>query len=161
VRGGAGVALAGLLAASCAGGGDSDAGSAPPAGRPVVCAPPAKGVPGYVLVRRRDVPFADHIGLRLEFRDPRGRRLYLLMGIPGGVGEGLPLRSTPAVAGDAAARFLGRDDRWVLAWDGPDPCEDMAVVGNDLSRPHFRRVLRSMGIWCDRSVSGGCHDGGA
>lgn len=159
----AGVAMACLVAAACGGkpAGTTDTGSR--AGRPTLCAPPAKGVRGFVLVRRYDIAYRDHIGLRLEFRDGRGRRLYFLMGIPGGVGEGLPLLSTPSVAGDAPGRFLGRDDRWVLAWEGPEPCEDMAVVGNDLSRRRFRATMRRMGLWtgCASGATDGCHDGGA
>jgi hypothetical protein len=148
MRWAAGAVLA--LAMACSGGGEPSPRAAPPPGdaasRPR-CSAPGTGLRGYVLVRTREIRYADHIGVRREFRDPRGRRLYFLLGIPGGVGEGLPVADPQVEMGDGSVgRILGHDRIWVLAWDAEPPCDDMAVVGNELSRESFERALRAAHI---------------
>jgi hypothetical protein len=113
---------------------------------PVACVAPGMGLEGYVLIRRSDRRYHDHLGARVEFRGPSGRRIYFLLGIPGEVGEGLPLVGSPELVDGSVGRFLGEEDRWVLAWRGEPPCEDMAVVGNEISAAAFRRALRNAAI---------------
>jgi hypothetical protein len=50
------------------------------------------------------------------------------------------------LADGSTARLLGRGDIWVLAWRGSPPCDEMAVVGNELSRESFERALRAAHI---------------
>jgi hypothetical protein len=143
------AAAVAALAVACSNGGErSPAATSPPPdpARPR-CTAPGTGLRGYVLVRTREIRFADHVGVRTEFRDPRGRRLFFLLGIPGEVGEGLPLVDGERQLVDGStARLLGRGDTWVLSWRGPPPCDDLAVVGNELSRGSFERALRGAHI---------------
>jgi hypothetical protein len=115
------------------------------AGRPV-CRAPGTGLQGFVLVREDQRRYGDHVGARMEFRDPEGRRVFFLLGIPGEVGEGLPLVGEPALLDGTPARLLGEEDRWVLAWEGAPPCRDMAIVGNEIGRSEFEGVLRDASI---------------
>jgi hypothetical protein len=112
----------------------------------MTCVQPGTGLEGYVLFRRGERRYHDHLGVRMEFRDPSGRRIYFLLGIPGEVGEGLPLAGTPRLLDGSVGRLLGEEDRWALVWQGDPPCEDMAVVGNLISKSAFRRALRAASI---------------
>jgi hypothetical protein len=115
------------------------------AGRPA-CAAPGTGLQGFVLVSEDERRYPDHVGARMEFRDPEGRRIFFLLGIPGEVGEGLPLVGEPSLVDGTPARLLGEVDRWVLAWEGEPPCRDMAIVGNEIGRSDFEAVLREASI---------------
>ena len=68
----------------------------------------------------------------------RGRR--------SGVGEGLPFVGQRELVDGSPGRVLGEEDRWVLAWEGPAPCRDMAIVGNDISRGAFETALQGADI---------------
>jgi hypothetical protein len=146
------LAVALALAVACNGSPrppSGDPGTVVPASPDVrpTCRAPGTGLRGYVLVRTREIRFADHVGVRSEFRDPRGRRIFLLLGIPGEVGEGLPVVDPEVdLADGSVGRLLGRDRIWILAWAGEQPCDDMAVVGNELSRGSFERALRGAHI---------------
>jgi hypothetical protein len=145
------VAVA-ALAAACSGSGTPLGGAGTSSPSPHVatrprCTAPGTGLRGYVLVRTREIRFPDHVGVRSEFRDPRGRLLFFLVGIPGEVGEGLPVVEDELELVDGSvARVLGRGRTWVLAWSGEPPCDDLAVVGNELSRESFERALRGAHI---------------
>jgi hypothetical protein len=110
------------------------------------CVQPGTGLEGYVLFRRGERRYNDHVGVRMEFRHPSGRRIYFLLGIPGEIGEGLPLAGAPRLLDGSVGRLLGEEDRWALVWQGDPPCEDMAVVGNLISKSAFRRALRAASI---------------
>jgi hypothetical protein len=113
---------------------------------PVVCPAPGMGLEGYVLVRRSDRRYHDHLGGWMEFRGPSGRRIFFLLGVPGEVGEGLPFVGSRRLVDGSVGRFMGEEDRWALAWRGDPPCEDMAVVGNEISGAAFKRTLRNAAI---------------
>jgi hypothetical protein len=134
------------LAVSCSGEPAPQPQPLPEPGGPVACPAPGMGLEGYVLVRRSDRRYHDHMGGRMEFRGPSGRRIYFLLGVPGEVGEGLPFVGSRELVDGSVGRFMGEEDRWALAWRGDPPCEDMAVVGNEISGPAFQRALRKAAI---------------
>ena len=137
------VAAAALLA-GCGGGPERpDAPEAPPL---PTCGNPAKGVKGFVLVERRQFRERDHVGVRLEYRDRDGRLLTYLVGVPGEVGEGLPLDRELHLADGNDGRLLGRGATWILAWDDEPPCTPVAVVGNRLARSRFLELMRETGL---------------
>lgn len=83
---------------------------------------------------------------RLDYLDPEGRRLVYLLGLSGGIGDGLPLLATTTLPGGPTARFLGRGEAWMLVWEDDFPCPQMAVVGNGFDRPGFVRLLVALGL---------------
>lgn len=103
-------------------------------------------VEGFVLTRSRDVPQGESIGVREEYRDSEGRSLTYLLGIFGEVGEGLPSEGELDLSGDATARLLGRDQTWVLVWEEQFPCDQIAVIGNGMSREAFEELMTEAGI---------------
>jgi len=144
VRSARAAALAAVVAVACSGEPTPRTRPEPPG--PVACVPPGTGLEGYVLIRRGEWRYHDHLGVRMEFRDPSGRRIYFLLGIPGEVGEGLPMAGALRLLDGSVGRFLGEEDRWALVWQGDPPCEDLAVVGNLISEAAFRRALRAASI---------------
>ena len=110
------------------------------------CTNPAKGVEGFVLTRTREFPERGHVGVRLEYRSPRGERLFYLVGISGEVGEGLPPVDEIELADGSDARLLGRGETWVLAWRDDPPCEPVAVVANGIGRARFLSLMRETGL---------------
>jgi hypothetical protein len=140
-----------VLGASCTG--DRSAPGAGPAGKPRCEAHPGRGVEGFVLNRTREIEEPDHVAVRKEYRDRRGRLLVYLLGLSGEVGEGLPfLREVGLVTGQPA-RFLGRDGNWTIVWEEGFPCSQMAVVGNGFGREDFVRALVEADIIAPRSAS--------
>jgi hypothetical protein len=138
------TAAAAVLLAGCGGGAEHAATpEAPPLPR---CGNPAKGVAGFVLVERREFRERDHVGARLEYRDREGRLLTYLVGVPGEVGEGLPLDRELRLADGNDGRLIGRGSTWILAWDDEPPCTPVAVIGNRLARPRFLELMRETGL---------------
>jgi hypothetical protein len=132
-----------LLASACSGEGAAEPSRS--AGRPrcdVGFAVPA----GFQRFESFSEPYADHLGVRLGFRDQAGRELHVFSGIPGEFGEGLPpAGSLPIVTGEQAV-LLGQDQVWVLSWDTRGPCSARAVLGDGFPRPSFVRVLEEAGV---------------
>jgi hypothetical protein len=131
--------LAGVLAvaAGC---------STPTASGPLVCEPPIAPPAGFVQVGRVESRQADHVGVRTSYRSDDGRELQLLAGIPGEIGEGLPLAGTLRLADGLDARLLGGDERWVLVWGSEGICEPYAVIGEGFDRRSFVGLLREIGL---------------
>lgn len=115
---------------------------------------PGLGVEGFVLVKSRDQDQGEHIAVREEYRDERGRRLYYLLGILGAIGEGLPTVARLELADGTPAVLLGtaRTSTWILFWEGRFPCPQMAVVGNGITRSDFVDLLVQSGILGARAV---------
>lgn len=99
-----------------------------------------------MLVRTSERRHTDHVGLHLVYRAPGGARLDYLVGVPGEVGEGLPLAGEPELATGERARLLGRDETWVLVWPEPPPCAQSAILGNGMDREEFDEVVEGTGI---------------
>lgn len=136
------VLLAALLAACSA---SSDPGGEDPRAVPR-CANPAKGVEGFVLVRTREVPHPEHVGVRLDYRSTDGERLVYLVGIGGEAGEGARDRGAVVLADGTEARLLGGGRIWALAWREAGPCGDVEIVGNGMDRRRFLELMRETGL---------------
>lgn len=108
----------------------------------VEIAPPA-GMEPLETFRER---FADHVGVRLGFRDPRGRELHAFAGIPGEFGEGLPAAGEVELVQGRTGLLTGSDRVWVVEWTQGGPCDPRAALGNGFGREGFLDVLRSSGI---------------
>lgn len=107
---------------------------------------PGRGPEGFALRRSREIDEADRVAIRLEYRDPQGRRLVYLLGLSGAIGEGLPVLGTTTLPTGQEAQFLGRGEAWMLVWEDAFPCPHMAVVGNGFDRPGFVRLVVGMGL---------------
>jgi hypothetical protein len=118
----------------------------PTAGTPRCENPPGRGPEGFTLKRTREFDEGDRVATRQDYLDPEGRRLVYLLGLSGGIGEGLPLLARTTLPGGQAGRFLGRGEAWMLVWEDPFPCPQMAVVGNGFEREDFVRLLAAAGL---------------
>jgi hypothetical protein len=118
----------------------------PTAGIPRCENPPGRGPEGFTLKRTREFDEGDRVATRQDYLDPEGRRLVYLLGLSGGIGEGLPLLARTTLPGGQAGRFLGRGEAWMLVWEDPFPCPQMAVVGNGFEREDFVRLLAAAGL---------------
>lgn len=118
----------------------------PTAGTPRCETPPGRGPEGFTLKRTREFDEGNRVATRLDYLDPEGRRLVYLLGLSGGIGEGLPLLARTTLPGGQAGRFLGRGEAWMLVWEEPFPCPQMAVVGNGFEREGFVRLLMAAGL---------------
>jgi hypothetical protein len=116
------------------------------AGTPRCETPPGRGPEGFTLERTREIDEGDWVATRLDYLDSEGRRLVYLLGLSGEVGEGLPLLARTTLPGGQAGRFLGRGEAWMLVWEDPFPCPQMAVVGNGFGRQGFVRLLVGAGL---------------
>lgn len=144
------VVLLAVLGAACSGArrppghGHGDEVSPVPKAR---CDAPAVPVPeGFLLVRSTERPRLGTPGIHRTYRDGSGRRLDVLLGIEGEVGEGLPLVSRVPLAGGLRARLLGRGSTWILTWDELPPCGPTAVIGNGMGRAAFSALVRGTGL---------------
>jgi hypothetical protein len=131
------VAVA-VLAAGCVVSRAAVPGSGP---KPTCDVFPGRGVEGFVLERTQPIDEQDHVAVRHEYLDPRGRLLVYLLGVHGEVGEGSPDRQDVALVDGTPARFLGGRGNWVLVWNDHPPCPQVAVVGNGFRREDFARLL--------------------
>ena len=113
---------------------------------PLLCEPPLAPPPGFERVERVESPQADHVAVRTSYRSEDGRELHLLAGIPGEVGEGLPLVGTLRLAEGVDARLLGADERWALVWGAEGVCDPYAVIGQGFDRRSFVGLLRETGF---------------
>ena len=120
--------------------------TAEPAGTPRCETPPGRGPEGFTLKRTREFDEGDRVATRLDYRDPAGRLLVYLLGLSGEIGEGLPVLARTSLPGGQEGLFLGRGQAWMLVWEDPFPCPQMAVVGNGFGRKGFVRLLVAAGL---------------
>ena len=138
------AALAFVLTVACNGGGARE--PAPePTGR-MKCEPELVIPAGFRATETFEDPYPDSIGVRLSFRDDRGRELHVFAGIRGEFGEGLPLDGLVELASGEEVLLLGEDETWVIAWDTGGPCGLHAVLGNGLTRKEFVSTLEESGV---------------
>jgi hypothetical protein len=135
---------AAVLGSACTN--DRAARPAPTAGTPRCETPPGRGPEGFTLKRTREFDEGDRVATRLDYLDSEGRRLVYLLGLSGEIGEGLPLVARTVLPGGQAGRFLGQGEAWMLVWEDPFPCPQMAVVGNGFGREGFVRLLVAAGL---------------
>ncbi|HET7237004.1 MAG TPA: hypothetical protein VFK59_11315 [Actinomycetota bacterium] len=90
--------------------------------------------------------YADHVGVRLGFRDGLGRELYAFAGIPGEFGEGMPAAGEVELAPGLVGRLSGSGVVWVVEWEEGGPCDPRVALGNGFEREEFLDVVEEAGI---------------
>ena len=155
------LAVLSVLAAACTGDGAPRSGPSRPASpSPTVSATelptcatwPGGPPPDFIQVRERELRAADHVGVREEYRDPSGRVLVYLLGVPGEIGEGATVEEEVALTTGGSATLLGTvaGRNWAVVWDGEFPCERNGIVGNGFGREEFAEALESSGVLEDQ-----------
>jgi hypothetical protein len=92
--------------------------------------------------------YPDHVGVRFGFRDDERRELHALVGIPGEIGEGLPVVGEVALSGGRTATILSGDQGvWIVVWEEGDRCDPRAVIANGFEeRSEFLDALVDAGV---------------
>jgi hypothetical protein len=121
-------------------------GCAPPDEARVVCGVRFAAPAGFDPLEPFEEQYADHVGLRLGFRDERGREFHVFAGIPGEFGEGLPAAGSVALTEGRSGDLAGRAEVWVLTWEEGGPCDPRAVLGNGFTREEFQAALADAGL---------------
>jgi hypothetical protein len=135
------LALGLLVALAACAGSESDASD-----DRTVCEVRFAAPSGFAPLDPFEEEYADHIGLRLGFRDPEGREFHVLVGIPGEFGEGMASAGGLALSEDRTGSLFGRDDVWIVRWTEGDVCDPRAVIGNGFSREEFAGALEDAGL---------------
>ena len=135
--------LAIVALASCRpGSGDEPSGPSSVPRCEVVVRAPA----GFRELRAFLEEYRDHVGVRLGFRDRRGRELHAFAGIPGEFGEGLAAAGEVRLAPGRIGLLSGSDRVWVVEWNEGGRCDPRAALGSGFGRRGFLEVLREAGI---------------
>jgi len=101
---------------------------------------------GFEVTRTREEPAPDHVGVRMDLRDDRGRHLHVFAGVEGEFGEGAPVDGRVRLATGEEVRLLGAGETWILFWESSGPCATHAVIGNGLARDEFLRAMEEAGV---------------
>jgi hypothetical protein len=101
---------------------------------------------GFTATGTLEDPYADHVGIRLDFADDADRELHYFAGIPGEFGEGLPSAGKVEVAAGLEGVLQGDEGTWVLSWRAPGPCGVRAVLGSGFEREGFLDTIERAGI---------------
>jgi len=144
VRRAAALVVAATLAA-CGSDNATGAGSGP-TDRVPVCDVAISAPPGSQALPEFREPYADHVGIRLGYRDGLGRELHAFAGIPGEFGEGLPAAGDVELAPGLVGRLSGSGVVWVVEWDEGGRCDPRAALGNGFEREDFLEVIEEAGI---------------
>ena len=113
---------------------------------PVVCGVRFAAPAGSDPLEPFEERYADHVGLRLGFRDDRGREFHVFAGIPGEFGEGLPAAGSVPLTEGRIGSLAGRAQVWVLTWEEGGLCDPRAVLGNGYTREEFQLALADAGL---------------
>lgn len=133
-----------LLLAACTGGGERERGGTPSV---TACEPPMAAPAGFEPLPRFEEEYADHVGVRLGYRDAERREVHVSVGIPGEWGEGLPFGGTVELADGGTAALLGRGrEAWLAVWDEGDLCDPRVVLTNGFTRRQFVDLLEDLGV---------------
>ena len=120
---------------------------APPDEPRLVCGVRFAAPAGFDPLEPFEEEYPDHVGVRLGFRDERGREFHVFAGIPGEFGEGLPEAGTVELVGDRTGRLAGGPHRvWVLTWEEGGMCDPRAVLGRGFDQREFLDLLALAGI---------------
>jgi hypothetical protein len=133
------AAVLALALASC--GGPGEAADGPP-----VCEVRFAAPSGFEPIETFEEPYPDHIGVRLGFQDEDRRQFHVLVGIPGEIGEGLPSAGDVELTEGRSARFMGREQVWIVVWTEDDLCDPRAVIGDGFTRDTFLEALAEAGL---------------
>jgi hypothetical protein len=122
------------------------AGCSAPDELPVVCDVRFAAPAGFDPLEPFEEEYTDHVGVRLGFRDARGREFHVFSGIPGEFGEGLPAAGSVPLTEGRSGSLAGRAEVWVLTWEEGGPCDPRAVLGNGFTREEFDAALADAGL---------------
>ena len=131
-----------LVALSGCGGADAEA----PADDRPVCEVRFAAPSGFAPLEPFEEQYADHVGVRLGFRDDEGREFHVLVGIPGEFQERLPEIGDIELSEGRTGFLVGKDLVWILTWDESDVCDPRAVIGNGFTQEEFVDVLEEAGL---------------
>jgi hypothetical protein len=112
----------------------------------VVCGVRFAAPAGFDPLEPFEEQYADHVGLRLGFRDVGGREFHVFAGIPGEFGEGLPAAGSVPLTEGRSGKLAGRAEVWVLTWEERGRCDPRAVLGNGFTREEFQAALADAGL---------------
>jgi hypothetical protein len=143
-RGAIAFVLGVLSLVACTGGPSGTDATAP--GEHPMCEVGFRAPAGFRPLEAFREDYADHVGLRLGFRDEQRRELHAFAGIPGEFGEGLPLQATVELARGVTGWLVGRGRVWFLTWREGGLCDPHAVLGNGFRRKEFLAVMEEAGI---------------
>jgi hypothetical protein len=101
---------------------------------------------GWVALPEFSERYADHVGVRLGYRDELGRELHAFAGIPGEFGEGLPAAGEVELAPGVTGLLSGSGTVWVVEWEEGGPCDPRAALGNGFEREAFLEVVEDAGV---------------
>jgi hypothetical protein len=121
-------------------------GCAAPDDPPVVCGVRFAAPAGFDPLEAFEEEYPDHVGVRLGFRDERGREFHVFAGIPGEFGEGLPAAGPVPLTEGRVGSLAGRGHVWVLTWEEGGRCDPRAALGNGFTREEFHAALADAGL---------------
>jgi len=101
---------------------------------------------GFAPIETFEDDYADHVGVRLGYRDDRQREFHVLVGIPGEIGEGLPPAGSLDLREGRIGTLVGEGTVWVVVWNEHDVCDPRAVIGNGFTRSGFEEFLGDAGL---------------
>jgi len=133
------LALAGSLAAGCAGDPGADTGLPACNARPI---DPA----GYEFEGTEEAESSDHIGRVYRYRATDGREVTFFYGVPTDAARGLPQVGQLPLATVGGGRLLGSGSEWAFVWNDQLPCDPMTVVGSGLKKAEFTSLLAATGV---------------
>ncbi len=113
---------------------------------PVVCGVRFAAPAGFDPLEPFEEEYPDHVGVRLGFRDERGREFHVFAGIPGEFGEGLPAAGSVTLTEGRSGSLAGRAQVWVLTWEEGGLCDPRAALGNGFTREEFQVALADAGL---------------
>ena len=119
---------------------------APPDEPRLVCGVRFAAPAGFDPLEPFEEEYPDHVGVRLGFRDERGREFHVFAGIPGEFGEGLPAAGSVPLTEDRVGSLAGRARVWVLTWEEGGRCDPRAALGNGFTREQFQAALVDAGL---------------
>lgn len=117
-----------------------------PAGSVPRCEVAVRAPAGFRALRAFLEEYPDHVGVRVGFRDRRGRELHAFAGIPGEFGEGLAAAGKVRLAPGRTGLLSGSERVWVVEWNEGGRCDPRAALGTGFGREGFLEVLREAGI---------------
>ncbi len=127
------IAVAGLLAAGCAGDPGADTGLPACNARPV-------DPGGYEVVGTEEVEASDHSGHVYRYRLD-GREAAFYYGVTTDVAQGLQQVEQLPLASVGGGNLLGSGGEWAFVWNDRFPCDPMTVHGTGFTKKTFTQLL--------------------
>ncbi len=80
-------------------------------------------------------------GYRYAYRGPAGEEVAFYFGVSTDAGADLPKVTQLPLATLGGGQLSGQGSEWTLTWNDQFPCDRMRVVGNQITKKEFVRVL--------------------